>query len=105
MAAELTGTNPVHLAVLGKARGITECAATELSVLLTVLISLWTLFNVLVALCGGVLAALLLHLVRRRDNGRAEHLELRARGWAGSRRYRLVEPDEQWVPLTRSSQR
>lgn len=99
MASELTGTNPVHGFVLGKARGATEFCGLEAALLAAVLIGLWCGINALVGIAGAALSAVGLNLLRRADNGRREHLELRLRSTTGKRRYRLVDADDAWKPL------
>lgn len=105
MAPDLKGTNPVHDAVLGKARGGTEFCGDEAAVLVVVLFFLWFGVNALIGLGGVAVTAVLLHMMRRRDNGRREHLALRLRNLARHRRYRCVEPDNAWVPLRGQRQR
>jgi len=101
MAAELTGRNPVHSAVIDKARGAAEFCGIELAVLLVVLIGLWVGLNPLVGIAGVALCAVVLNLMRQADNGRRDHLELRLRRLGDGQRYRLVEPDGSWKPVHR----
>lgn len=100
MAAELTGTNAVHRFVLGKAHGYAEFCGSEAALLAGTLMGLWLGLGAPVAIVGVALCAVALHLLRRADNGRREHLELRLRSaLMRRRRYRLIEPDGQWTPL------
>jgi hypothetical protein len=53
----------------------------------------------LLGLGGVAAAAVLLVRIRRQDNDRADHLELRVRALVGKRRYAMLERDERWRPF------
>lgn len=91
--------NPVYAFVQGKARGWADFSMAELAVIGACAAAVWFGLNPLLAVMAAGLAAAAITLLRRGDNARPDHLELRLRRSIRRRHARLCHIDHAWRPL------
>jgi hypothetical protein len=88
--------NRVYGFVANKARGLLAFSPAELGLIAAAALLVWAAVNPLAGLGAGALGAVGLIVLRRTDNDRPDHIELRLRHFTKRRATRLGDPDPRW---------